>query len=202
MNKDKIILTDADGVLVNWNDGFDKFMSSKGFTRIPNTDKDYAISARYGVSNHQGMEFVKEFNESRKIADLEAFADSVEYVIKLANRGFRFIVVTSLSDHPDAHEYRTTNLHNLFGDVFDEINCITMGANKAEILTRWIDSEYFWIEDHMRQAEAGHEAGLKPILISHPYNDHYQNDLFPKVSFKSPWEDIYKMVCDEYKIAM
>lgn len=202
MNKDRIILTDADGVLVDWLGGFQSFMESKGFPRIGGTDKDYSISARHGISNHQGMEFVKEFNEGRKIADLTAFADSVEYVTKLANKGFRFIVVTALSDHPDAHEYRTTNLHNLFGDVFDEINCITMGANKAEILTRWVDTEYFWIEDHMRQAEAGHEAGLKPILISHPYNDHYQTDLFPKVSFDKPWADIYKMVCSDYNIEM
>lgn len=202
MIKEKIILTDADGVLVDWLAGFGSFMESKGFPRLPGTDKDYAISARHGVSNHQGMEFVKEFNEGPQIAELAAFKDSVEYVIKLANKGFRFVVVTSLSDHPSAHTHRTTNLHNLFGDVFDEINCIILGGDKADILTRWADTEYFWIEDHMRQAEAGYEAGLRPILISHPYNDHYQTDLFPKVSYETPWADIYKMVCAEYKIEM
>jgi FMN phosphatase YigB (HAD superfamily) len=201
MVREKIILTDADGVLVDWNTGFDTFMRLGGFPRIPNTDSDYSIAIRHNVSMNQATECVKEFNESRNITSLAAFADSVEYVTKLANLGFKCIVVTSISDHPDAHAYRTENLNNLFGDVFQEINCITMGASKAEILKRWQDTGYFWIEDHMRQAEAGHEAGLKTVLISHPYNDHYHTDLFPKVSFDTPWKDIYHMVCKDYNLS-
>jgi len=52
----------------------------------------------------------------------------------------------------------------------------------------------------MRQAEAGYEAGLRTVLISHPYNSHYKTDLFPTVSYKSPWEEIYNMVCKEYNL--
>ena len=200
MKKEKIILTDADGVLVNWIKGFESFVSAKGFPQLPNMEHEYSIAARHATSEKQAIEFVTEFNESRFIAKLDAFADSVEYVTQLANLGFKFIVVTSISNHPDAEENRRTNLVNLFGDVFDEINCIEMGASKANILTRWADTGYFWIEDHMRQAEAGHEVGLKTVLISHPYNDHYQTDLFPKVSFTNPWEEISKMVRSEYNI--
>lgn len=198
MEKERIILSDCDGVLVNWNDGFDAFMLKKGFPRVPNTDTDYSIAKRHGISMHQAHEFVIEFNESRHIASLHPFADSVEYVLKLANHGFRFIAVTSLSSHPDAHEYRTDNLKHLFGDVFDEINCIETGLSKAAILNRWADTDYFWIEDHMRQAEAGHEAGLKTVLISHPYNIHYKTDLFPTVSYETPWAEIYEMVKKDY----
>ena len=84
--------------------------------------------------------------------------------------------------------------------VFDEIVCLEMGSSKATELTRWEGSGYFWIEDHMRQAEAGHEAGLKTVLIDHPYNSHYKTDLFPTVSYTKPWEEIYDMVCKEYGI--
>jgi FMN phosphatase YigB (HAD superfamily) len=146
------------------------------------------------------MELIKEFNEGPLIASLEAFADSVEFVGKLAIRGFKFIVVTSISNHPDSHIFRTQNLTNLFGDVFDSVHCIEQGASKASILATWADTGYFWIEDHMRQAEAGHEVGLKTILINHPYNSHYKTDLFPTVSFEHPWEDIYNIVCKEYNI--
>jgi FMN phosphatase YigB (HAD superfamily) len=199
MKLDKIILTDADGVLVRWNEGFDRFMAAQGFPRIPDTEHEYNISARHGVSSVQAHEFVMEFNQSSAIADLDAFADSQEYVIRLANQGFRFIVVTSISDHPEALRNRTTNLKSLFGDVFEEINCIEMGASKANILRRWSDTGYFWIEDHMRQAEAGHEVGLKPVLINHAYNTHYQTDLFPKVSYETPWKEIHDMVLDRYQ---
>lgn len=197
---EKIILTDADGVLLNWNAGFERYMHDKGFPKIPNTDHEYSISTRHGVSVHQGYECVKEFNESRYIANLEPFADSVDYVLRLASKGFKFIVVTSISDHADSLEYRTENLKNIFGDVFLEINCIAMGSSKATTLSRWADSGYFWIEDHMRQAEAGHEAGLRTVLIDHPYNAHYQTDLFPRVSYNTPWKEIHEMVCKAYNL--
>jgi FMN phosphatase YigB (HAD superfamily) len=197
----KIILTDADGVLVNWNKGFESFMVSRGHPRIPGTDDEYSISLRHAnVTNKQAHELITEFNECELISSLDAFADSVEYVNKLSDLGFRFIVVTSISDHPNAKVFRTQNLTNLFGDVFDEINCITMGASKANILMNWADDGFFWIEDHMRQAEAGHEAGLKTVLISHSYNSHYKTDLFPTVSNETPWREIYELVCAEYKI--
>jgi FMN phosphatase YigB (HAD superfamily) len=197
---DKIILTDADGCLVDWNAGFNKFMDKRGMPQLPNTDDKYLLSLRHGISSSLATELVTEFNEGPCIENLEPFADAVKYVKKLADKGFRFIVVTSISDAPQAKVFRTRNLTAIFGDVFDEINCIEMGASKAHILKNWQDTGYFWIEDHMRQAEAGYEAGLRTALISHPYNSHYKTDLFPTVSYKSPWEEIYNMVCKEYNL--
>ncbi len=195
---DKIILTDCDGVLLKWEDGFHRFVESKGHSRQPGTESEYSMSLRYGITSKTAQDYIKEYNESAAIASLEPFADSTEFVSKLAQDGFRFIAVTSLSDHPDAHMHRTANLKSLFGDVFDEVVCLEIGASKAHVLMRWADSGYFWIEDHMRQAEAGHEAGLRTILIKHPYNRHYYTDLFPIVSFDTPWKEIYDIITTEY----
>ena len=198
MEKERIILSDCDGVLVNWNKGFESFMETKGHPKIADTEDDYSMAIRHGVNTLTAQALIKEYNEGPCIADLEPFADSIEYVKKLADDGFRFIVVTSISDAPEAKFYRTKNLAKLFGDVFDDIHCITMGASKAHILMNWADTGYFWIEDHMRQAEAGYEAGLKTILIDHPYNTHYNTDLFPKVSVTTPWKEIYDIITTEY----
>jgi FMN phosphatase YigB (HAD superfamily) len=195
---DKHILTDCDGVLLRWEEGFDSFITERGHPRIPGTDTEYSMALRYGITMKQAMAYIKEYNESDAMASLKPFADSVEYVAKLANMGFRFTAVTSMSDHPDAKMHRTNNLKALFGDVFDEVVCLEMGASKAHVLMRWADSGYYWIEDHMRQAEAGHEAGLRTVLINHPYNNHYKTDLFPVVSYETPWKDIYKLVCNTY----
>jgi len=200
MPKKKIILTDADGCLVNWNDGFNKFMAERGMPQLPDTDHEYSLANRHGISMQKAGALIREFNEGPWISDLEPFADAVEYTQKLVDKGFRFIVVTSISSAPSAKHYRTANLTRLFGDIFDEINCIEMGASKAHILTRWEDTGYFWIEDHMRQAEAGYEAGLKTVLINHPYNSHYKTDLFPTVSYTSPWKEIHNMICKEYNV--
>lgn len=193
-----VILSDADGCLLNWNKGFEQFMDSKGFPRLPGTDSDYTIHTRHDIPTTLAHQFVKEFNEGPLVADLEPFADSVEYVPKIVELGFRFTIVTSISSHPDAKINRTKNLKAIFGDIFDEIVCLEMGISKAHELMRWADTGYFWIEDHMRQAEAGYEAGLNPILINHPYNTHYETDLFPKVSVEHPWKEIYGAVLNRY----
>lgn len=196
----KLILTDCDGVLLNWNDGFNKFMSQKGFPQIPNTDHEYNISVRHNISTKDALKFMREYNEGEGVEHLEPFADSVKYVNKLSRLGFRFIVVTSISNHPDAKIRRVRNLENVFGKVFDDVHCIEMGASKAFTLMEWADTGYFWIEDHMRQAEAGYEAGLRPILINHPYNTHYKTDLFRTVSYETPWKNIFDIVCTEYNL--
>lgn len=199
--KQKIILTDADGVLVDWNTGFANWMTSRGYPQKPDTESEYSMAIRHGITTHEAHEFIKEFNESPAISDLKPFADSIPFVNKIANLGFRFIVVTSISSHPNAKIHRTQNLKSLFGEVFDDIHCIEMGASKANILLEnWADTGYFWIEDHMRQAEAGWEAGLKTVLINHPYNRHFVTDLFPRVSYESPWEEIFNMVRKEYQV--
>jgi FMN phosphatase YigB (HAD superfamily) len=186
---------------VDWNSEFNEFMCELGFPQLPNTDSEYSLAVRHGIDADFAHSLVREFNESSRIAKLKPFADSVEYVTKLADLGFKFIVVTSISDAPQAHYFRSRNLKNIFGNVFKEIHCIEMGASKANILSsNWLDTGYFWIEDHMRQAEAGHEAGLKTVLINHPYNSHYTTDLFPTVSYTSPWKEIYEMVCKEYNL--
>ena len=200
MSKEKIILTDFDGVLGNWNDAFSKYMANLGLPQLPNKEAEYSIAGRHGISVKHALARITEFNEGAWIDDIGPFADSQEYVKKLADKGFRFIIVTSISNAPQAKQYRTQNAVKLFGDVFDEINCIELGASKAHILTRWADTGYFWIEDHMRQAEAGYEVGLKTILIEHPYNTHYITDLFPKVSYETPWAEIYNIVCNEYNL--
>lgn len=200
MKKEKVILTDCDGCLVNWNKAFDVFMTERGHPMLPNSETVYNLSDRHGITQEQANEYLTEFNESDRIASLEMFADSKEIVTKLHDKGFKFVVVTSLSKHPSAHTYRTSNLAQIFGDVFDEIICIEINTSKYSTLRRWAGSGYFWIEDHMRQAEAGYEVGLKPILISHPYNSHYSTDLFPRVSHATPWTEIYKLIEQEYDL--
>ena len=45
------VVVDCDGVLLDWAYAFDVWMLEQGYKRIPNTDKYYSQSLRYGISD-------------------------------------------------------------------------------------------------------------------------------------------------------
>lgn len=197
---DKVILTDADGTIVWWLNGFTKYMEDNGVPIVPDMEEEYSISKKYNIPVSVAQNYIREFNEGPWIANLPAFADSVEYISKFVNLGFRFILITSQSTASSAKLHRTANVSKLFGNIFDEIHCIEMGADKQETLSRWKDTGYFWIEDHLGQAMAGYNVGLRPILIDHPYNRLHYSTSFTKVSYETPWKEIYNIITKDYNL--
>lgn len=194
---DRIILTDADGCLFNWNAAFNKFMHEEGFTAIPEEVDNYSVMARYGIESHVKMDMVKEFNHSDRIANLEPYADAKEYVDLLNSEGYKFIVITSLSEKPSAYDYRAQNLEECFGDAIIGLHCLRIGVHKGRKLRQWQDTGLFWIEDHVENAAAGARIGLRSIVIDHPYNvdyDHHDHLHYARTSKETPWADIYEII--------
>ncbi len=200
MEKHKVILTDADGVLVTWLTGFEEFMSEKGYSHVPNTRNTDSMEARYCITNNEAYTLISEYNESPFVADLAPHADAVEYIGKLVEEGFKFVCITSIGSNPNSIKYRKENLDKLFGPCFLELICLNFGSSKKDALMPWRGSDLFWIEDHAKNAEQGHELGLKSILIRHEYNQHYTPEHFPVVGPDNPWKKIYEIVCKEYKL--
>lgn len=196
LNKDdKIILTDADGVLLDWLGGFNDYMVEHGYSQKPGTSHMYELEVRFGISRDEIIQRIHDFNESDRIAHLEAFEDSVEYVTKLVSEGYKFVCVTSVSENPETKVYREQNLRKLFGSAFIEVICLAVGQDKQAVLNDIAGgSKLYWIEDHFKNAEAGHEAGLTSILIDNDYNSHFQTDLFTRVGRENPWKEIYEIV--------
>lgn len=198
--KEKIILTDADGVLLNWLTRFDQFMAEKGYVLIPGTEALYTMSQRYDIKSEDATALIKDYNKSRYISDLDAYKDSVEYIAKLVEHGFKFVVITSISSHPDASVYRTNNLKNLFGDIFTDIICLETGGPKDHVLKHWEGSGLFWIEDHIKNAEVGYDLGLKSVLVQQDHNAHYETDHFHIVGPETPWKEIYNIISKDYSL--
>ena len=61
--KNKIILTDADGVLLDWEYAFDVYMRQHGFNKQEGSQFKYNIGKRYGIDAEQGKRLIKIFNE-------------------------------------------------------------------------------------------------------------------------------------------
>ena len=184
----KKIITDCDGVLLDWAFAFDVWMREQGYFRLPNTDHFFNQSQRYGIDEQEALTKVHEFNQTGALGYIPAFKDSVEYVTRLAREGWRFDVVTMIGKDKYAHRLRKINLQHLFGDVFDEIYCAgDFRKPKKEILqSKYSGTNYMWIEDRIDYAKDGQEVGLKTYLMDWPYNREGWSG--PRVK---NWKEIY-----------
>jgi len=166
---DKIILTDCDGVLLDWEGAFHKWMAERGYTI--KTIGVYDISKAYGLEKKKGKRLVREFNESAWMGYLKAFRDARSGIARLYEAGYRFHCITSLSLDKKARRLRMYNLENIFGKgVFEELVCLDTGADKDDALAEYADSGLWWLEDKTENAQCGLRFGLRSVLIEHAHN--------------------------------
>jgi FMN phosphatase YigB (HAD superfamily) len=187
-----IILVDADGVLLNWEFAFDTWMNEHGHRKQPGTQFKYDIGKRYCIDGDTAVKLIKTFNESAAIGFLPPLRDAIHYVRKLhEEHGYVFHCITSLSLDRNAQRLRKMNLEKLFGEtVFEEIICLDTGADKDEALLPYKDSECWWVEDKITNAEVGKNLGLRSILVEHGHNMEYSGDI-PLVK---NWREIYELI--------
>lgn len=189
-----VILVDCDGVLCNWEQAFDKWMSDQGYKIVTDGDTKYKIDERYGIDSITSKRLVKFFNESAAIGFLPPLRDAIHYVKKLhEDHGYVFHCITSLSKNRNAQRLRERNLTKLFGEtVFEEIICLDTGADKDDVLINYKNTQCYWIEDKPENAETGQKLGLKSILMSHEHN----TDYLGPIPIVDNWSQIYSMITD------
>jgi len=168
--KDKIILTDCDGVLCDWEHSFDRWMNRHGYKIV--NDGLYKMDEKYEIPRNEAQRLIRMFNESATIRRLPPFRDAIKYVKKLhEEHGYIFHVITSMSDDEYAQHLRTKNLSELFGpSVFDKFVYLDCGADKDEALAKYENTGCWWIEDKPDNARVGKYFGLNPLLMSHEHN--------------------------------
>ena len=192
---DKIILTDADGVLLDWEWAFSVWMREKGYTMTEGAKNSYYLHEHYQeLEQKDAKKIVKQFNESAAIGFLPALRDSTFYVKRLhEEHGYQFRVITSQSKNKDAQRLRDMNLRKIFGDAIEQVICLDTGADKDEALAPYKDSGMWWIEDKPQNADCGHNLGLSSLLVEHGHNmTHTCN--YPVVK---NWKEIYEIITKE-----
>lgn len=191
-NLDKVILTDCDGVLLNWEYAFTTWMERHGYVVDPKNPDAYDVGERYGLLNRKKQELVKFFNESSAIGFLPPLRDAMYYVDLLHRKhGYVFHMITSLSLEPTAQELRIKNTKKLFGETaFERFIFCDTGADKDEVLEPYRDSGHLWIEDKVENAELGVSLGLESLLIEHAHNMNVRNG----IPLMANWSEVYDYI--------
>ena len=194
----KIILTDCDGVLMDWERTFSEWMIDNGYT----IDQDYATSynmaKKYSITEDEKTKIIKHFNESSRIGWLPPLRDAIKYVKKLhEEHGYVFHMITSLSRSPWAGKLRIENTERLFGKTaFEKYIFLDVGADKDDELVKYQNTNLLWVEDKLENANTGLKYGLNSVLISHQHNKMLDNkrDMIPRFT---NWEKLYNSVLVE-----
>ena len=198
INKNKIILTDCDGVCLDWEFAFHTWMETNGHVAV--NKGVYSVCNQYDITKEQADRLVAQFNSSAHMGFLPPLRDAQYYIkLRAEKLGYRFVAVTSLSSDVYAQQLRTCNLKKLFGsDTFIEYHYLPCGADKDEILIE-LANKYngsIWVEDKYVNAEAGALVGFDALLMEHGHNLDYNSPTADVTMVKS-WEDIYNYVSKE-----
>ena len=192
--KNKVILTDCDGVLLDWSYAFDQWMHRHSYEINPSYKSNYAMAARFGLDKDESRRLIRMFNESATIRKLPPLRDAIKYVRKLhEEHGYIFHAITSLSNDQYAQHLRTKNLIELFGPtVFEKYVYLDCGADKDEALLPYAESGCWWIEDKIANPNLGWGLGLNSLLMAHDHNASREPD--PDVPRVENWKEIYERV--------
>jgi len=177
MNNNRVILTDVDGVLLNWEEGFAVWMEHQG--HIPNPDHKswYDMNKHYDLSRNQIFKLIMEFIDSAAIGFLPPLRDAQVGVQTLTKQGYRFVAVTSVGNGDKVKALRERNLAKLFGkDTFKDVICLDLGGCKRDALSQ-LAKQYkgnYWIEDKIENLDVGVERGFTGLLMEHKFNMHYE----------------------------
>ena len=188
--KDKAILVDCDGVLLDWEYAFGQWMKRHGYD--VKVTGDYQMDVKYGLEYTEAKKLIRMFNESAWIRKLPPLRDAITYVKKLhQEHGYIFHAITSLSNDQYAQHLRTKNLRELFGDtVFERYVYLDTGADKDDELVVYKDTGCYWVEDKPQNADVGLTFGLNSLLVDHEHNKDYTG----KAIRVQNWKEIYNII--------
>ena len=186
---DKVLLTDVDGVLLDWETAFDNYAKEQGYTFKPGWETVYSIGEQLGIGQEEGTRLINNFNHSAGFEFLTPYRDSVEGVKRFKDNGWYIIAITTAGEHPDTYPMRKRNLDAVFGPgAINELYVLPLHGDKGVQLKNY--RNLYWIEDKPSNAELGLKYGLYPMLMDNKHNKNYKG-VVPRVN---TWEEIYRII--------
>jgi uncharacterized HAD superfamily protein len=203
LTSNRIILTDVDGVLLEWEHHFTKWLQLRSYfdkngnrnypyKLLDSNHNDYDMSKRFGISKETISQEIREFNRSAWMGTQRPMLESQTWVKLLHAEGWTFVPITSQTSDIPGQALRKKRLGELFGEhVFSNYHILGTGADKDGALAEFHDTGLYWVEDKPKNALAGLNYGLKPILIDHPYNKEFNH---PDIIRVNNWKQIHEIL--------
>jgi hypothetical protein len=180
------ILTDIDGVVIDWFSGFKKYVCDKKIPTKSENPRDWELDSWLVHKDIPGL--IQEYNETEAFGFLEGYQDAMDIIPQLHHAGgITFKGVTASSHSRRSKNLRYMNLNRRFGLVFcgrEYIQFVEPGTSKEMVLSRYHPT--VWIEDRPQSAVEGFNAGHTCFLMDRPYNQGFAH---PGITRIKDWYD-------------
>lgn len=195
-----ILLSDVDGVLLNWEDSFEEWMYFRHkISRTTYTEFDHRgfdIAKSFGINTDEAYEFIKEFNTSDEMTRIPPLRDAVKYVRKLyEEHGIVLHCITNFGVDAAAQKKRDRNLYDVFNGAIRGVIYLPHSASKEEALKLYSGRGLTFVEDRMDNVDLAESLDIRGILMQHDYNKDYAG-----LGIRTAdWKGIYHYLMDSEK---
>lgn len=189
------IITDIDGVLLDWNNGFDVWLKNVKHIKgkhdcAPTT---YGMQDKYNLTDKQILTLINEFNSTEDFGHLQGIRDAVDVVPNIiSDEQFDWFWISCFlpvnGSNQLVRERRNRNIYTSFNRYIPGI-CLELRESKINSLMTFDANNSIFVEDSLHHAQDSAECGFKTFLIDYPYNQS-EKPLSSKIIRVKTWAEI------------
>lgn len=183
---DKILLTDLDDTVLEWNSAFLPFLEDLGYVRYDRVTDSFLYEHMYDLSSQEINKLIEDFQHSCFFENLSPSNNAQEILPKFKEMGYKIVGISAAANTAISLKNRWLNISVHFPNTFDEIYHTSGSENKRPYLGRF--KKAVWVEDNHFCAIEGVNQGHDTYLITKPHNQKSISNKFRRVNC---WRDIW-----------
>ncbi len=166
--KDITLISDVDGVAMDWTQGFVNYMASIGHHAL------HANPSTFGMTDifpelEKPWTHIMDYQHSPFYEQVRAYEDAKETYGRLHDLGAKIVFLSSCGETDFIKTTRENTLNSEFSGKFDDIILLPFGASKLDALSKFKKGSVF-IDDQVHIAQEGVLMGHNSFLRDMPYN--------------------------------
>lgn len=186
----KKLIVDIDDTSLNYAKGLFEFIGveyphGKEYTAI----SDY-LSGEHGLTNQEIWDKIEEFNTSESFKYLTPLNNADDVLKELHSEGVKISVISSCGDNNLTKENRYYNLYKVFGNIFESVTMLPLGARKTNALLQFINRDPILVEDTLLHYKDAIILGMDSYIVKGEMNAGAVDD---SINHFIDWNEFYKM---------
>jgi hypothetical protein len=166
--KGQTLISDVDGIALDWLQGFSKYMESIGYKSLHDKPSFYSMEDIFPTLE-KPYKHIMDFQHSDFYKDLTAYQDAKENYAKLHELGVKIVFLSSCGETEHIKNTRLAQLEREFSGKFDDIILLPLNASKLDTLSKFEKGNVF-VDDLMAHSIDAAKIGHKSFLKNMSYN--------------------------------